>query len=203
MERERSRQESEKLPDMPALRQEEMVSTERDLGPSVPTILVIAGKKLCEGGWESDQRRRNPSGSGSSRRARPKTSERRRKGGAYGLGWLQDGGHPDGLLQQQVGRMHRALRSSSSTPRFGSDREKESEGEMPASGAMRGAAPFLSRLPSSSSSPRKKKERKKESSAVDAMRDAGWRCGLAANLVQFIIGGDGFQIQTNGCSVPE
>jgi len=31
---------------MPALRQEEMVSTERDLGPSVPTILVIAGKKL-------------------------------------------------------------------------------------------------------------------------------------------------------------
>jgi hypothetical protein len=35
------------LPDMPALRQEEMVSTERDLGPSVPTILVIAGKKLC------------------------------------------------------------------------------------------------------------------------------------------------------------
>lgn len=152
---------------MPALRQEEMVSTERDLGPSVPTILVIAGKKLCEwGGGESDQRRRNPLGSGSPRRARPKTSEGRRKGGAYGLGWLQDGGHPDGLLQQQVGRMHRALRSSSSTPpRFGSDREKESEGEMPASGAMRGgagrgAAPFLSRLPSSSSSPRKKKERK-------------------------------------------
>lgn len=68
MERERSRQESEKLPDMPALRQEEMVSTERDLGPSVPTILVIAGKKLCEWGWESDQRRRNPSGSGSPRR---------------------------------------------------------------------------------------------------------------------------------------
>jgi len=32
---------------MPALRQAEMVSTERDLGPSVPTILVIAGKKLC------------------------------------------------------------------------------------------------------------------------------------------------------------
>jgi len=32
---------------MPALRQAEMVSTERDLGPSVPTIFVIAGKKLC------------------------------------------------------------------------------------------------------------------------------------------------------------
>ena len=31
---------------MPALRQAEMVSTERDLGPSVPTIFVIAGKKL-------------------------------------------------------------------------------------------------------------------------------------------------------------
>ena len=35
------------LPDMPALRQAEMVSTVRDLGPSVPTIFVIAGKKLC------------------------------------------------------------------------------------------------------------------------------------------------------------
>jgi hypothetical protein len=183
------------------------VSTERDLGPSVPTILVIAGKKLCEwGGGESDQRRRNPLGSGSPRRARPKTSEGRRKGGAYGLGWLQDGGHPDGLLQQQVGRMHRALRSSSSTPpRFGSDREKESEGEMPASGAMRGGAgrgalfvaPPLFFLFS------QKKERKKASSAVDAMRDAGWRCGLAANLVQFIIGGGGDGFQTNGCSVPE
>ena len=34
------------LPDMPALRQAEMVSTVRDLGPSVPTIFVIAGKKL-------------------------------------------------------------------------------------------------------------------------------------------------------------
>jgi hypothetical protein len=32
---------------MPALRQAEMVSTERDLGPSVPTILVMAGKKFC------------------------------------------------------------------------------------------------------------------------------------------------------------
>jgi hypothetical protein len=108
-------------------------------------------------------------------RARPKTSERRRKGGAYGLGWLQDGGHPDGLLQQQVGRMHRALRSSSSTPRFGSDREKESEGEMPASGAMRGrgalfVAPPLFFLFS------KKKERKKESSAVAGGCDA--RCGM-------------------------
>jgi hypothetical protein len=29
---------------MPALRQAEIVSTERDLGPRVPTILVIAGK---------------------------------------------------------------------------------------------------------------------------------------------------------------
>jgi hypothetical protein len=31
---------------MPALRQAEMASTERDLGPSVPTIFVMAGKKL-------------------------------------------------------------------------------------------------------------------------------------------------------------
>lgn len=35
------------IPDIPALRQPEMVSTDRDLGPKVPTILVIAGKKLC------------------------------------------------------------------------------------------------------------------------------------------------------------
>ena len=34
------------VPDIPALRQEEMTSTVRDFGPSVPTILVIAGKKL-------------------------------------------------------------------------------------------------------------------------------------------------------------
>jgi hypothetical protein len=32
---------------MPALRQAEMASTERDLGPSVPTIFVMAGKKFC------------------------------------------------------------------------------------------------------------------------------------------------------------
>jgi hypothetical protein len=38
---------SNRATDMPALRQAEMVSTERDLGPSVPTILVMAGKKLC------------------------------------------------------------------------------------------------------------------------------------------------------------
>ena len=34
------------VPDIPALRQEEMTSTVRDFGPSVPTIFVIAGKKL-------------------------------------------------------------------------------------------------------------------------------------------------------------
>jgi len=33
---------------MPALRQLEIVSTDLDLGPSVPTIFVIAGKKLCQ-----------------------------------------------------------------------------------------------------------------------------------------------------------
>jgi hypothetical protein len=32
---------------MPALRQPEIVSTDRDLGPNVPTIFVIAEKKLC------------------------------------------------------------------------------------------------------------------------------------------------------------
>lgn len=35
------------VPDIPALRQPEMTSTERDLGPKVPTIFVMAGKKLC------------------------------------------------------------------------------------------------------------------------------------------------------------
>lgn len=35
------------LPDMPDLRQPESVSTDLDLGPRVPTILVNAGKKLC------------------------------------------------------------------------------------------------------------------------------------------------------------
>lgn len=34
------------IPDIPALRQPEIVSTDRDLGPKVPTIFVIAGKKL-------------------------------------------------------------------------------------------------------------------------------------------------------------
>lgn len=34
------------IPDIPALRQLEIVSTDRDLGPKVPTIFVIAGKKL-------------------------------------------------------------------------------------------------------------------------------------------------------------
>jgi len=34
------------VPDMPALRQPERASTDRDLGPRVPTILVNAGKKL-------------------------------------------------------------------------------------------------------------------------------------------------------------
>lgn len=36
------------LPDIPALRQAEIASTDRDLGPKVPTILVIAGKKFCK-----------------------------------------------------------------------------------------------------------------------------------------------------------
>jgi hypothetical protein len=31
---------------MPALRQPEITSTDRDLGPNVPTIFVIAGKKV-------------------------------------------------------------------------------------------------------------------------------------------------------------
>ena len=35
------------IPDIPAFRQSEMISTDRDFGPSVPTIFVIAGKKVC------------------------------------------------------------------------------------------------------------------------------------------------------------
>lgn len=34
------------LPDIPAWRQAEITSTDRERGPSVPTILVIAGKKF-------------------------------------------------------------------------------------------------------------------------------------------------------------
>lgn len=42
-----TKQKEEKYtPDIPALRQAEITSTDRDLGPSVPTIFVIAGKKL-------------------------------------------------------------------------------------------------------------------------------------------------------------
>jgi len=36
------------VPDMPALRQPEITSTDRERGPKVPTILVIAGKKFCK-----------------------------------------------------------------------------------------------------------------------------------------------------------
>jgi hypothetical protein len=46
---EKSNREREKLLDMPGMRQAEVVLTERDLGPSVPTILVVARKKLCDG----------------------------------------------------------------------------------------------------------------------------------------------------------
>lgn len=35
------------VPDIPAFRQSEIISTDRDFGPSVPTIFVIAGKKVC------------------------------------------------------------------------------------------------------------------------------------------------------------
>jgi len=44
------------VPDMPALRQPERASTDRDLGPRVPTILVNAGKKLWENTSKRDQR---------------------------------------------------------------------------------------------------------------------------------------------------
>jgi len=36
-----------RIPDIPASRQRAIISTDRDLGPSVPTIFVIAGKKDC------------------------------------------------------------------------------------------------------------------------------------------------------------
>jgi hypothetical protein len=35
------------IPDIPAFMQSEIISTDRDFGPSVPTILVIAGKTVC------------------------------------------------------------------------------------------------------------------------------------------------------------
>jgi hypothetical protein len=36
------------IPDIPAFRQLVIISTVRDCGPSVPTIFVLAGKKLCK-----------------------------------------------------------------------------------------------------------------------------------------------------------
>lgn len=36
-----------RVPDIPAPRQREIISTDRDFGPRVPTIFVIAGKKDC------------------------------------------------------------------------------------------------------------------------------------------------------------
>jgi len=36
-----------RIPDIPASRQREIISTDLDFGPSVPTIFVIAGKKVC------------------------------------------------------------------------------------------------------------------------------------------------------------
>lgn len=35
------------LPDIPALRQAEITSTDREREPNVPTIFAIAGKKFC------------------------------------------------------------------------------------------------------------------------------------------------------------
>ena len=37
----------EQLPDIPAFRHASRISTDPDLGPGVPTILVIAGKNDC------------------------------------------------------------------------------------------------------------------------------------------------------------
>lgn len=37
-----------RIPDIPACRHASIVSTERDLGPSVPTILVSNGIELCK-----------------------------------------------------------------------------------------------------------------------------------------------------------
>jgi len=36
-----------RIPDIPESRQRDIISTDRDFGPSVPTIFVIAGKKVC------------------------------------------------------------------------------------------------------------------------------------------------------------
>jgi hypothetical protein len=104
---------------MPALRQAEMASTERDLGPSVPTIFVMAGKKFwfpfAGGVWTGDQL-----GLGDPHtHAQISESGGGNGGRTYGLGWLEDGDHPDGLLEEQVGGMH--LGSLGSDRRRGGD----------------------------------------------------------------------------------
>ena len=178
---ETTERESEKLPDMPALRQEEMVSTERDLGPSVPTILVIAGKKLCDGihpqGRNQSRILRVVANRGNLKKAKDDAA-------AYGLGWLEDGGHPDGLLEQKVGGMHRAPAVVSSRSRFGSDREGERgscwRGRRGEERATQRRDSFCSSAPSSlllilQEKKKESKRKEKASSAVDARCGCGWR----------------------------
>lgn len=44
----RAEEDMQRLPDIPAFRHASITSTERDLGPRVPTIFVSDGKKLCK-----------------------------------------------------------------------------------------------------------------------------------------------------------
>ena len=88
------------IPDIPALRQPEMTSTDRDLGPRVPTIFVIAGKKLCKIQSNSDPR------TNESRKKKLRLTKWTRNRRSYRFGWFENRSHSDWLLEKQVTRMH-------------------------------------------------------------------------------------------------
>ena len=66
------------------MRQPERVSTDRDLGPRVPTILVNAGKKLCE----NTSKVISDASETKSIHAIDQIDEERES--AYRFGWLED-----------------------------------------------------------------------------------------------------------------
>lgn len=108
-------QKRESVPDMPALRQPERASTDRDLGPRVPTILVKAGKKL----WEIHQKqitneiehekKMNRSIRTNQRTGKWNHGDREK---AHRFGWLEDWSHPDRLLEKKMAGMHLRWRES-------------------------------------------------------------------------------------------
>lgn len=90
------------LPDIPAWRQAEITSTDRECEPNVPTIFAIAGKKFCSQIIHANikiMHMKIYAKSQLSPQAHTQTHTDR-------FGRFQNGGHTDWLLEQQVIRMH-------------------------------------------------------------------------------------------------